>query len=415
MPAREREARASSFAAVAGHYERGRPSYPSQAIDWLLGERALEVLDLGAGTGKLTEALLGRGHSVTAVEPLAEMRHILQERLPQAHAIAGTAEHLPLPDHSLDAVVVGAAFHWFEQQRALAEIARVLRAGGVLGLLGNTFDVSVAWVGALREILGPPAIQRPGHWPSPELLRQFFTDVDDGQFPHSQQVKLATLRDLACSRSNVAVMPDRERALLLARIDALWEQSGELGGIDSATLPWIARARRCRGLRGGTPAWQTTPVPAAAVRPLRGEVLRAGQPREAAVFAGDDHPDTLHLAVFDGAGIVGVASVLREGLPDVPSADAWRIRGMASAPDMRGRGIGAALLASCERHAREHGATLLWCNARVRARSLYERAGMTVVGEPFDIPPIGAHHLLCKELPPLRAREAPTARREPAA
>ncbi len=400
MPAREREARAGSFAAVAGQYERGRPSYPPQAVDWLLGERALEVLDLGAGTGKLTEALLGRGHSVTAVEPLAEMSHILQERLPQARVIAGTAEHLPLPDHSVDAVVVGAAFHWFEQQRALVEIARVLRAGGVLGLLGNTFDVSVAWVGALREILGPPAIQRPGHWPSPELLRRFFTDVGDGEFPHSQQVRLATLRDLACSRSNVAIMPEHERALLLAEIERLWDQADELRDAERATLPWIARARRCRELRGDTPAWQTTAVPAAAVMPLRSEVLRAGQPREAAEFAGDDQPDTLHLAVFDGADIVGVASVLREVLPAMPSADAWRIRGMASAPDMRGRGIGSALLASCERHAREQGATLLWCNARVRARSLYERAGMTVLGEPFDIKPIGLHYLLCKELSP---------------
>jgi SAM-dependent methyltransferase/GNAT superfamily N-acetyltransferase len=399
LPAQQRLARAGSFAAVAGQYERGRPSYPPQAVEWLLGTQALEVLDLGAGTGKLTEALLERGHSVTAVEPLAEMRAILQARLPRARVIAGAAEQLPLQDRAVDAVVVGAAFHWFEQERALAEIARVLRGSGVLGLLGNTFDVSVPWVAALREILGPPAIQRPGHWPSRELLHELFADVADGQFPHSQRVGLATLRDLACSRSNVAIMLEQERAQLLGRIDRLWEQSAELRACELATLPWIARVRRCRGLRAsGTPGWQATVVRAAQVRALRGEVLRAGQPADATVFAGDDEPDTLHLAVFDGGGIVGVASVLREAFPPRPSASAWRIRGMASTPQTRGRGIGTALLARCERHAREHAAALLWCTARVRARSLYERGGMTVLGEPFDIPPIGEHYLMFKEL-----------------
>ena len=192
-------------------------------------------------------------------------------------------------------------------------------------------------------------------------------------------------------------MPEPERAQVLARIDTLWEQSPELGGARATTLPWIARARRCRRLRESAPQWPTTPVTAAAVRALRSAVLRPAQPAEAAVFAGDDEPDTLHLAVFDGADIVAVASVLREAPPQRPSADSWRIRGMASTPTLRGQGIGTAMLARCERHAREHGGTLLWCNARVRARSLYERAGMTVVGEPFEIPPIGEHVLMCKE------------------
>ena len=151
MPARERVTRAGSFAAVAGSTQRGRPGYPARAVEWLLGARPLAVLDLGAGTGKLTEALLERGHRVTAVEPLAEMRGILQEHLPRARVLAGSAEQLPLADRSVDAVVVGAAFHWFEQQRALAEIARVLRGGGILGLLGNTFDVSGAWVAEARD------------------------------------------------------------------------------------------------------------------------------------------------------------------------------------------------------------------------------------------------------------------------
>jgi SAM-dependent methyltransferase len=120
--------RARSFARVATEYERGRPGYPRAAIEWLLGVEPLEVLDLGAGTGKLTAALLEAGHRVIAVEPLAEMREILTARQPRARALAGSAERLPLEDASVDAVTVGAAFHWFDQDLALAEIARVRRA-----------------------------------------------------------------------------------------------------------------------------------------------------------------------------------------------------------------------------------------------------------------------------------------------
>src|SRR5271165_4764136 len=105
--AASRAQRASSFARVADEYERGRPGYPREAIEWLLGADALEVLDLGAGTGKLTGALLDAGHRVIAVEPLAEMRAILTSTLPAARALAGTAERLPLQDASVDAVTVG--------------------------------------------------------------------------------------------------------------------------------------------------------------------------------------------------------------------------------------------------------------------------------------------------------------------
>src|SRR5579875_999780 len=165
-PARaSRAARASSFAGVAEEYDRGRPGYPREAIAWLLGgasaanDGPLEVLDLGAGTGKLTEALLAAGHRVVAVEPLAQMREILAARAPAARVLGGAAEALPLADASVDAVAVGAAFHWFERDAALAEIARVLRAPGVLGLLGNAFEISEPWVARVRAILGPPALE----------------------------------------------------------------------------------------------------------------------------------------------------------------------------------------------------------------------------------------------------------------
>jgi ubiquinone/menaquinone biosynthesis C-methylase UbiE len=249
MPARERATRASSFAGVAAEYERGRPGYPREAIEWLLGSEPREVLDVGAGTGKLTAALLAAGHRVTAVEPLAQMRAILTASLPHAQTLAGSAERLPLPDASVDAVVVGAAFHWFDQGAALAEAVRVLRPPGVLGLLGNGFDTSMPWVAALREILGPPAIQRPGHWPSAEELGRNFADVREREFAHEQRVDRARLRDLACSRSSVATMAEDERAATLAAVDRLWQCDPALAGREETLLPWLARVRRCSELR----------------------------------------------------------------------------------------------------------------------------------------------------------------------
>jgi SAM-dependent methyltransferase len=247
--AASRAQRASSFARVAREYDRGRPGYPPEAIEWLLGVRPLDVLDLAAGTGKLTSALLDTGHRVIAVEPLAEMRAILAARLPAARSLAGSAEQLPLPDASVDAVTVGSAFHWFDQSAALAEIARVLRPQGVLGLLGNAFDVSTQWVASVRAILGPPAIQRPGHWPSVEDLAGRFTEIEDREFPHEQPVDRAGLRDLASSRSSLALMAEHEREGVLAGLDRLWEQEPELIGRTDVLLPWRTLVRRCRYLR----------------------------------------------------------------------------------------------------------------------------------------------------------------------
>jgi len=249
-----RARRAGAFAQVAGEYERGRPGYPREAIAWLLGAQALDVLDLGAGTGKLTGALLDAGHRVIAVEPLEQMRAILADALPAAHTLAGSAERLPLADHSVDAVAVGAAFHWFDRRAALSEIRRVLRAPGVLGLLGNAFDTTLPWVARVRELLGPPALERPGHWPSGEELGREFEDVEDRRFPHEQLLDPARLRDLARSRSAVALMPAPERERLLADLDRLWEREPALLGHTEVLMPWRAHVRRCVGLRASSPA-----------------------------------------------------------------------------------------------------------------------------------------------------------------
>ena len=160
-------------------------------------------------------------------------------------------------------------------------------------------------------------------------------------------------------------------------------------------------ALRAPAMSGGGAAaepFHAVAVDAATVLPLRGEVLRPGRGAEEARFRGDGASDTLHAAVFQGGALIAVASVIRERPPCSSAEDAWRVRGMATVPAMRERGIGAALLARCEAHAREHGGALLWCNARVGARALYERAGMSVVGERFEIPGIGEHYLMRKQL-----------------
>ncbi len=166
--------------------------------------------------------------------------------------LEGTAERLPLDDASVDAVVAGAAFHWFDQERALVEIGRVLRPGGTLALLGNSLDHAVAWQAELRQILGPATPSRPGHWPDHERLLALFAVLAEGSFPHAQPIDLARLRDYASSRSGFAVLAPAVRAERLAEIDALWERTPVLSGSAVAELRWITRVRRCRGLRAST-------------------------------------------------------------------------------------------------------------------------------------------------------------------
>ena len=240
--------RAHSFGLVAEEYERGRPGYPSAAIRWLLGDEALDVVDLGAGTGKLTSALVAAGHRVVAVEPVEEMRAILAEQVPEAEVVASSAESTGLPAASADAVVAGAAFHWFDRARTFPGIARILRSPGTLGLLGNGFDTSVSWVRRLDEILGGQRLGRPGHWPSEEELLAWFDATDEQQFQLDHWVDRNRLLNLATSRSSVAVLAHEERQALLGQISTLWDEQPALQGHESVTLAYLTRVRRARRL-----------------------------------------------------------------------------------------------------------------------------------------------------------------------
>jgi ubiquinone/menaquinone biosynthesis C-methylase UbiE len=259
----DKATRAGSFGTVADVYDRARPGWPAAAIEWLLGPEPLDVLDLGAGTGKLTAALLAAGHRVTALEPSAGMRDVLAERLARAERrseakvggevtiVDGRAEELPFDGDSFDAVVAGSAFHWFDREPTLAEVVRVLRAPGVFGLLGNRYDTSIDWQRRLRKISSAGNIYRGDHWPKQPELRERFAEVEDRSIAHRMEVDPAMLRDYLASLSWVATMEPAERDAHLAAIDDFWANEPELQGLDSATLTWRSDVRRSRVLLNG--------------------------------------------------------------------------------------------------------------------------------------------------------------------
>ena len=142
----DRETRRLSFGSVAEDYDRYRPAPPPAALDWLIPPGATAILDLAAGTGLVTRELIGRAPHVFAVEPDERMRAVLAARCPEADVRAGRGEDIPLPDASVDAVVISAAWHWLDPERAVPEITRVLRPGGNLGVMWMSRDSRVPWV-----------------------------------------------------------------------------------------------------------------------------------------------------------------------------------------------------------------------------------------------------------------------------
>lgn len=234
----DRDAHARSFGPVAGRYERGRPPYPLAAIDWLLPPGAGTVLDLGAGTGKLTRELLSVGLDVTAVEPSDGMLTELRRVLPGVRALTGRAEDIPLPDAGVDAVLVAQAWHWFDTTRAVPEIARVLRPGGRLGLLWNVRDESVDWIRRLGEIIQSPGLPRdldPGPPFGPAEVRDF---------PWIHRTSRDQLLDLVASRSHVILRPADERAAVLAQVRQLMATHPALVGRSLFEVPYVTQCAR---------------------------------------------------------------------------------------------------------------------------------------------------------------------------
>jgi SAM-dependent methyltransferase len=207
--------RAGSFGAAADVYDRSRPAYPVEAVRWALPEGARRVLDLGAGTGKLTTVLLDLGLDVVAVEPSEPMR----ERIPpRAEVLDGSAESLPLADGSVDAVLVGQAFHWFDAEKALAEMARVLRPGGTVGLLWNVMDDSVEWVAQVAGLFGAVDVVSHMDGKPPFTAHDAFEDPAHDEFEHAQSLDADLLVDLVASRSTLVTLPEDERLEVLAKV-----------------------------------------------------------------------------------------------------------------------------------------------------------------------------------------------------
>lgn len=225
----------------AAAYERGRPGYPRDAVEWIATSLGITagrtVVDLGAGTGKFTRLLVPTGARVIAVEPVAGMRDQFRRAVPGVTILEGTAQAIPLPTASADAVTAAQAFHWFATRESLDEIRRVLREGGGLGLIWNRRDQRDPLQATIETIIRPYRGRAPAHeWDRwREALRESpaFAASGERQFSHQQTVDRDGLLDRVASTSFIASLADAERAAVLKEVGDL------VAGQASIVLPYI--------------------------------------------------------------------------------------------------------------------------------------------------------------------------------
>ncbi len=196
---------------------------------------ARDVLDLGAGTGKLTTRLVERGLSVVAVDPIPEMLEVLSTSLPDTPALLGTAEEIPLPDDSVDAVLVAQAWHWFDPTRAVSEVVRVLRPGGRLGLVWNTRDERMGWVRELGSIIG----HEDDPFSNRVTLPDPFVGVERNQVEWTSYLTPQALIDLVASRSYCITSPDHVRTRTLDEVRQLLATHPALANSTGLALPYV--------------------------------------------------------------------------------------------------------------------------------------------------------------------------------
>lgn len=256
----ERRRHGSSFGAAASAYAQHRPDYAPAAVRWALEPApGVRVLDLGAGTGKLTATLGAVGAEVTAVEPDPAMLAGLRRALPDARALQGSAEAIPLPETSFDAVLAGNALHWFDMAVAGPEIARVLVPGGILAGLWNVMDDEVDWVAGLARVSGSAAIgprDTPASWRAETADAHLsktggearFGFPQQATFPHGQRRTADSLVATLATRAGMLVMPEREREATLSRIRAFLASRPETA-VGTFTLPMLTCVLRTRRLR----------------------------------------------------------------------------------------------------------------------------------------------------------------------
>lgn len=241
------DAAARGYQSAVEHYERGRPSYPDDALSFLVKELAIgpdsTVVDLGAGTGKFTDLLVFTGAEIVAVEPVPAMREALARNCPTVTVLDGTAEAIPVDDASADALVVAQAFHWFDGERALPEIHRVLREGARLGLIWNIRDEASDWSERLTAIFdrlcGPDAPRyKSGRWRSVFESTDLFGPLHRWVAYHVHEVTREGFIDRVKSVSYVASASPDERARVLAEVTELLDTDPELRGKDELVMPY---------------------------------------------------------------------------------------------------------------------------------------------------------------------------------
>jgi SAM-dependent methyltransferase len=254
VAADERILRGSSFGGAATAYSEHRPDYAQDAVRWALAAApGPRVLDLGAGTGKLTAMLVALGADVTAVEPDPAMLAELHRLLPDVRGMAGSAEAIPLPDASVDAVVAGQALHWFDMAVAGPEIARVLAPGGILAGLWNVNDDRVDWVAELQRVSGGSASLTLTSWNAHSAdirlasmdLPGLFKPPDRAEFPHGLRRTADSMLATIATHSSLLVMDDDARTALLGRIGDYLARMPETSA-GEFTLPMLTGVLRAR-------------------------------------------------------------------------------------------------------------------------------------------------------------------------
>jgi SAM-dependent methyltransferase len=237
------EVASSGFGAGADAYERARPSYPPDAVAWIVDALAIthgrDVADVAAGTGKFTRLLAPTGAWIVAVEPVAGMR----ARLPRMPVAAASAERLPFREESLDAITVAQAFHWFDATAALAEFHRVLRPGGRLALVWNARDRSVPWVDEVWSIMD--RVEKRAPWRAHDEWRDsafvdtpWFGPLHEATFHHEQMLSPADVVERVRSVSHVAVLPPERRDAVLDEVRTLLRDNPATAGRDTLALPY---------------------------------------------------------------------------------------------------------------------------------------------------------------------------------
>ena len=241
-----------SFGAIADDYDRLRPRPPTEAVDWLLPDDCQAAVDVGAGTGLLSRALADRVAQVTAVEPDPRMRAVLRARSPGVRVLAGTGEAIPLPDASVDGVFVSSAWHWMEPDRAVPEIARVLRDGGRFGVIWTSRDRESGWLHDLdlaraASAVDPAAGARPGHHEVELPEGAPFTEIETRSFAFSRAMTIDDFVDMYATTSRLITASPQDRATELARVRAaLRERFPDAAQIDVPMRSRCWRADRVR-------------------------------------------------------------------------------------------------------------------------------------------------------------------------